>query len=175
MKLTAAALMLSLLAIAPACKKKGAGKDDTTTATSGTPSRASGGDRDARADTAGTGTVKVDGDDGDAPQFGALYFEFDSATLTADARATLQAVGDWMAKHKSARVTIEGHADERGTTEYNIALGQRRAQAIQEYLAHLGIDANRLATISYGEERPASDGDDESAWAQNRRGELAPR
>ncbi|MEQ9556329.1 MAG: OmpA family protein, partial [Rhodospirillales bacterium] len=76
----------------------------------------------------------------------------------------------WLKKFSSVTVTIEGHADERGTREYNLALGERRANAVKEYLIYLGIDAKRIKTVSYGEERPVALGSDDTAWAQNRRG-----
>jgi peptidoglycan-associated lipoprotein len=156
------------LTLVPACKKK----SNTRVATSGdrtppvdrTPPSRSDADRD-------TATVTTDDGDGGLAAM-TLYFEFDSSTLTDGSRAELQRVATWMDGHRTARLTIEGHCDERGTTEYNVALGQRRAQAIQDYLLRLGVSATRLQTISYGEERPATTGDSEEAYAQNRRGEL---
>ena len=123
--------------------------------------------------TSTSGTATLTPDTEGAPSFGPVRFEFDSAVLTDDGRAELQRLAGWL-EGKPAKVTVEGHADERGTTEYNIALGQRRADAIVDYLVRLGVARARLAPISYGEERPAASGDDESAWAQNRRGELRP-
>ncbi len=105
------------------------------------------------------------------PRLGPIRFEFDSVVLSAEARATLDALAAWMNRNQ-ARVLVEGHADERGTTEYNVALGQRRAQVIADYLARLGVSSSRVETISYGEERPAVAGAGEDAWAQNRRGEI---
>jgi peptidoglycan-associated lipoprotein len=123
----------------------------------------------------GTATVTPVGDGADtAPDLRAIYFEFDSVTLSTEARAALERLAGWM-ESRTNRVTIEGHADERGTTEYNVALGQRRAEVIAEYLARLGVARARLETISYGEERPSAEGDDEAAWARNRRGEIRPR
>jgi peptidoglycan-associated lipoprotein len=107
------------------------------------------------------------------PSFASIRFDFDSAALSAAARDELDRVAAWMAK-ASGRVSVEGHTDERGTTEYNLALGQQRAQAIASYLMRLGVAAGRIETITWGEERPAADGQDESAWAQNRRGDLRP-
>jgi peptidoglycan-associated lipoprotein len=120
-------------------------------------------------------TTKGSADDGTSvPSFAAVYFEFDSTNLTADARGELQQLADWLESHPKAKITIEGHCDDRGTDEYNIALGQTRATIIQDYLSRLGVDQGRLATISYGEERPAANGEDEEVWALNRRGELVP-
>jgi len=101
-----------------------------------------------------------------------IYFELDSSTLAEEARDTLVKLHAWLAKHPETTLTIEGHTDEQGTTEYNIGLGQRRAQAITDFLVRLGTDAARLVPISYGAERPALDGHDEVAWSKNRRGEL---
>lgn len=122
----------------------------------------------------GTATVTPIGPADGMPSIGAVYFDFDSTTLSPDARAALARLGAWLVEHP-ARIQIEGHADDRGTDEYNIALGQRRAQVIAEYLERLGVAPANLDTISYGEERPAVDGEDESAWAQNRRGEVHAR
>lgn len=165
------AMMTALLALA-ACKKKGT--TEVVDPGDGAADRSSGrGDLRTSSTGAGDGATTVRGDDGQSmPQLAAIYFEFDSATLTKPSRAELQTLGEWLVEHPEARITIEGHTDERGTDEYNIALGDRRASAIKEYLSRLGVDSARLATISYGEERPASSGDDEGAYAQNRRGEL---
>ena len=99
-----------------------------------------------------------------------VFFEFDKSDLKADARQTLQRQADWLRANPGVTVTVEGHCDERGTREYNIALGDRRATAVRNYLVALGINASRISTISYGEERPAVAGSHERAWAQNRRG-----
>lgn len=97
-----------------------------------------------------------------------VFFELNSSELSADAQATLARQADYL-KANSINVTLEGHCDERGTREYNIALGERRASAAKNYLVSLGIPAGRISTISYGKERPAVVGHDESAWSQNRR------
>ena len=90
----------------------------------------------------------------------------------ADPRVTLERLHNWLVAHPKTSLTIEGHCDEQGTTEYNIGLGQRRAQAMVDYLTRLGTQSGRLAAVSYGAERPAADGHDEIAWAKNRRGEF---
>lgn len=102
-----------------------------------------------------------------------VYFEYDSEQLTAQAEQKLQSKIAILRSNPSLRVRIEGHADERGSTEYNLALGQRRAETVKSYLQNYGIDASRVQTLSYGEERPATMGSSESAWAQNRRAEFA--
>jgi peptidoglycan-associated lipoprotein len=98
-----------------------------------------------------------------------VFFDFDKYDLKAEGQQTLEKQAQWLKAHPQVTVTIEGHCDPRGTREYNLALGERRATAAKNYLVALGIDPNRLETISYGKERPAVQGDDESAWAQDRR------
>ena len=98
-----------------------------------------------------------------------VFFEYDSSTVSAEGQKTLAAQAAWLKENAKVNVTVEGHCDERGTREYNIALGERRAAATKKYLAGLGIPASRISTISYGKERPAVIGEDESAWSQNRR------
>ncbi len=98
-----------------------------------------------------------------------VFFAFDSSVIDSDGEATLQKQAEYLKKHADLNVTVEGHCDERGTREYNLALGERRATAAKNYLVSLGVDANRVQTISYGKERPAVVGSDESAWSQNRR------
>ena len=98
-----------------------------------------------------------------------VFFEFDSAALRPDARTTLDALASQMQKQPQCRFVVEGHCDERGTREYNLALGEKRASVVVSYLAALGVDPTRMQTTSYGKERPAAIGDGEENWAQNRR------
>ncbi len=98
-----------------------------------------------------------------------VFFALDSYSLDGQSRATLDAQADWLARYPNVNVTIEGHADERGTREYNLALGDRRANAARDYLQSRGVAPNRMQTISWGKERPAVEGSNEEAWAQNRR------
>jgi len=98
-----------------------------------------------------------------------VLFALDSHDLDGDARATLDRQAAWLNQYPQVTITVEGHCDERGTREYNLALGDRRANSAKNYLASRGISASRISTISYGKERPAVEGSDESAWAQNRR------
>jgi peptidoglycan-associated lipoprotein len=98
-----------------------------------------------------------------------IFFNLNEYDVDAQDQQTLQSQAAWLQQNPSVRVTIEGHADERGTRDYNIALGERRANAAKNYLASLGIDPGRISTVSYGKERPAALGSDEAAWAQNRR------
>ncbi|MBM3548945.1 MAG: peptidoglycan-associated lipoprotein Pal [Alphaproteobacteria bacterium] len=99
-----------------------------------------------------------------------VFFDLDKSDLKPEARRTLERQAAWLKQYGNVAVTIEGHCDERGTREYNLALGDRRAKAAANYLASLGIAANRIRTISYGKERPAVLGSNEAAWSQNRRG-----
>jgi peptidoglycan-associated lipoprotein len=101
-----------------------------------------------------------------------VYFDYDKSDLSDATRATLQANADWLTANPKHVVRIEGNCDERGTVEYNLALGQRRAASVKEYLAGLGVDASRLKTVSYGKERPADPGHDDAARARNRRADF---
>ncbi len=99
-----------------------------------------------------------------------IYFAYDSSELSTDARDLLAKQAKWLAAYPSVRISVEGHCDERGTREYNLALGERRASAVKNYLTALGVASYRVKTISYGKERPAVGGSGNSAWSQNRRG-----
>ncbi|EKE67508.1 peptidoglycan-associated lipoprotein Pal [Oceanibaculum indicum] len=101
-----------------------------------------------------------------------IFFDFDKYNVRADQRGQVEKWAAWLKRNPSVRVTIEGHADERGTREYNLGLGERRANSVKDALVASGIDAGRLTTVSYGKERPAVLGSNEAAWAQNRRGVL---
>ncbi len=98
-----------------------------------------------------------------------IYFDTDKFDVDATDQAALRTQAEWLQRYPAKRATIEGHCDERGTRDYNIALGERRANAAKNYLVSLGVDASRLSTVSYGKERPVALGSNESAWAQNRR------
>src|SRR5258706_1521710 len=99
-----------------------------------------------------------------------VFFAYDSSEISGEAQQILERQSQWLRRYPNVSVTIEGHTDERGTREYNLALGERRAQAVKNVLAALGIPASRIQTISYGKERPAVPHEDESSYAQNRRG-----
>jgi peptidoglycan-associated lipoprotein len=98
-----------------------------------------------------------------------VFFDFDSSTIRDDGRQTLNRQAEWLKKYTNYPITVAGHCDERGTREYNLALGERRANAARQYLIAQGIPASRINTISYGKERPDPVGSDEQAWALNRR------
>ena len=98
-----------------------------------------------------------------------VFFAYDSYSLAASAQATLSKQAKWLKANPSVAIAVEGHADERGTREYNLALGDRRASSVKDYLMSQGISSNRISTISYGKERPVKSGSNDTAWAQNRR------
>jgi peptidoglycan-associated lipoprotein len=102
-----------------------------------------------------------------------VFFDTDQSTIRDDGRATLGRQAEWLKRYTNYGITIEGHCDERGTREYNLALGERRATAVRQYLIAQGIPAARIKTISYGKERPDSIGSDEGSWSRNRRGVSA--
>jgi peptidoglycan-associated lipoprotein len=106
--------------------------------------------------------------------FQTIYYPLDQSTLDVKAKSILTAVSRFMKEHNEVSVTVAGHCDERGTEEYNIALGEQRARAVTRYLADLGVPESRMKTLSYGEERPASEGHSETSWALNRRAEFSP-
>ncbi len=149
-------------------------------ACSDSPDSASTGNGAASADPGGLAGSALSGTRGGAARPGSqedlaatvgdrVFFATDSATVGADQRPTLQRQAQWLAQYRQVQVTVEGHADERGTREYNLALGQRRANAARDLLVSNGVASSRLQTISYGKDRPADLGSNEQAWAQNRR------
>ena len=99
-----------------------------------------------------------------------VHFDFDKSNLMSEARAILDRQAEWLMMYTGYSMTVEGHCDERGTREYNLALGERRASSVKNYLVALGVDPSRISTISYGKERPLAMGHDEGTWGQNRRG-----
>lgn len=130
--------------------------------------------------SAGTGTtatesVSTGGETSNLLSQRVVYFDFDKSAIRADAYEALQAHAQYLANHQGSTIRIEGHADERGTREYNMALGERRANAVRDYMVANGIASFRIETISYGEERPVAYGSGEANWAQNRRVELKPQ
>jgi len=103
------------------------------------------------------------------------FFDFDDFSLRGDAKSALEKDGKYLQRNSGAKVVIEGHCDERGSVEYNLALGEKRARAAKDYLVSYGIPGGRLTTISYGKERPFDSGHDESAWAKNRRAHVVSK
>ena len=162
--LTLAVLALGLTLGATGCKKKTPADSGT-----GTPSTAT----QPAADGEEARQGLPDPNAAERTTLGKVYFELDMATLSEEAKATLAENADVLSGNASVTVRVEGHADERGSTQYNIALGMRRATAVQNYLSSLGVATSRMEVVSYGEEKPAVQGGDESAWSRNRRVELA--
>lgn len=117
----------------------------------------------------------VAGSMAEKPSSNAVYFEFDKSDLDGAGSATLAGYAAWLSDHSDASVTIEGNCDERGSREYNLALGQRRADSVKDSLVANGVDASRIDTVSFGEERPACDGSGAACWAQNRRADIISR
>ena len=121
--------------------------------------------------TAGGGGLNINGDSDNktAGNLSTVYFDFDSSTLRADTKSALDANSTFLNGNASVEVQIEGHCDERGGVEYNLALGERRAKSVMDYLIAMGVPAARITTISYGKEKPIAMGHDEASWSQNRR------
>lgn len=113
-------------------------------------------------------------DSGAIPGLGTIFFELDQSRLTNEARTQLASNAEWIKGNPAVTIQIEGHTDERGSVEYNLSLGERRAKSVKAYLTSLGIDGKRLTIISYGEEKPLESGSGEGAWAKNRRANFVP-
>jgi len=172
--------IVALFSIA-ACAPSATNKPDSAASAKSADADASGADRAGEGQRGGTGESNTRASslkqmqEGKSPVTPAssplkdVFYEFDRYDLSADARSTLRANADWLKNNASARVEIEGHCDERGTSEYNLALGAKRAQAAREFLSSLGIPADRLSTISYGQEIPVCREHSEDCWKQNRR------
>lgn len=155
--------VISALLLVSACETPGGGADGANGA-GGAGGSGSGVGRDGGVITPGTqGDLETNVGD-------RVFYGYDSSVLTSEGQATLDRQAAWLKQYGSVNVVIEGHCDERGTREYNIALGERRATAAKNYLVSAGVDSSRIRTISYGKERPAVLGSDDSSYAQNRRG-----
>ncbi len=115
------------------------------------------------------------GMDAGGSEFSPVYFQFDDHSLRTEARAALKHNADVLGRNAAWRVTVQGNCDERGSAEYNLALGQKRADAARRYLVDLGVNASRIDTVSFGEEKPAVRGHNETAWAKNRRDDFVAR
>ncbi|HUH01700.1 MAG TPA: peptidoglycan-associated lipoprotein Pal [Kofleriaceae bacterium] len=161
----------ALSAIIVLASLPGCSKNKKATANTSSASSASGTASKGKTPVQLTGTKKS----GEAVSFDAIYFEFDSSEIHSEYRESLSALARHMKANPKMVLTVEGHCDERGTVEYNIALGDRRARAIKDYLGSLGVSDGRVSIISYGKERPAVSGKSDSAMAKNRRGMLVER
>ena len=144
-------------------------KDDADASGSGSTSSDSSVSDGTITETAGSGIVAGSQEDLIVNDGDRVFFGYDSSDLDSDALELLQDQVAWLKQNSNVSVTIEGHCDERGTREYNLALGEKRAQSVKNYLIGLGISPDRVSTISYGKERPAVVGSNDGAWAQNRR------
>ena len=113
-------------------------------------------------------------DSGNIAGLSTIFFDYDKAALTATAKAQLKANADWMKANSKYSIQIEGHTDSRGSTEYNLSLGERRAKSVRTYLEGLGVESRRLTVLSYGEEKPLAQGDTETAYSKNRRANFVP-
>jgi peptidoglycan-associated lipoprotein len=175
-------LLGTLVFVLAACAPAATPKPDTASTAGNSGSRSPGADARAGEGSRGSGSESStgasslqqmqEGKSAVTPASSPLkdvYFDFDRYDLSAEARTVLRANADWFKSNPGMRVEIEGHCDDRGTNEYNLALGAKRAQSTREYLTTLGVAANRLSTISYGEEIPVCKEQTESCWKQNRR------
>ena len=163
-KLAAVAFIAALL-VSTGCKKKSAEEDDLSGG-QGDSEFSDGSGADSEGAGAGSEPERV-------RELGSIYFDYDSSSIRGDAKTTLKANGQAMSSHSEWKtITLEGHTDERGSEEYNLALGERRANAAKQYLADLGAPTSRMVTVSFGEASPAVQGHDESAWRWNRRVEF---
>ncbi|OUR98472.1 peptidoglycan-associated lipoprotein [Halobacteriovorax marinus] len=140
-------------------KKKEMGSDGQTMETVGS-------------DSSSAIELNADSDSGKAGAIRTVFFGFNSSVLSTGTREALNANADFLKANPSVEVQIEGHCDERGGVQYNLALGERRAKSIKDYLVAMGVTSSRISTISFGKERPVAFGHDESAWGQNRRGNF---
>jgi peptidoglycan-associated lipoprotein len=158
---------LSVLLVTSCSKPKK--PNNETPATSGTAESATPEiqDKSNAFDPQGSDSGKIDG-------LNTVHFGYDQASLTAETKKTLASNAEWIKGHTNVTVQIEGHTDARGSVEYNLSLGERRAKAVKSYLEGLGVESKRMTIISYGEEKPIAHGDSESAYAQNRRANFVP-
>jgi peptidoglycan-associated lipoprotein len=162
------ALLLAVALATTACSGKKEGDQGNIQVSQANPAAANG---IAGADTGmGAGNVTPGSQQDLVVNVGdRVFFAYDSHDVSPEGQATLQKQAEWLKKYPAVNVQISGHCDERGTREYNLALGERRAAAAKNYLVSLGVPAERIQTISYGKERPAVEGSTPEAWAQNRR------
>ena len=172
-----AVMALCFVVALSSCSKKEVVQDEPGFSTSEDSGGTFGemGDDMGSADTMDSG-MGMAGDSAGTPigqsELQTIYFPYDSYSLSTEARETLKTNAQWLKDNPAATIQIEGHCDERGTIEYNIALGERRANATMGYMERLGVEPSRMSVISYGEERPAELGSSESAWSRNRRSEF---
>lgn len=168
-RLSLITLIFTSLALTVSCgSKKKAG--DSTAPVGGTE----GGTMDSNISSQEMSFDASGSDSGKITGLASVNFDYDSSTLSSDSRRKLSENAEWIKSHANSTVQIEGHCDSRGSVEYNLALGERRAKAVKAYLGSLGIDSKRMTIISYGEEKPIATGDTEDAYAKNRRANFVP-
>jgi peptidoglycan-associated lipoprotein len=160
-------LVLSLLTVSCATKKPAPDAAAQGAGAEGGKMDANIGSQDMAFDSSGSDGGKISG-------LRSVNFDYDSSTLTSGTRKALAENAEWVKTNPKVTVQVEGHCDSRGSVEYNLALGERRAKAVKNYLVSLGIDSKRLTIISYGEEKPIATGDSEDAYAKNRRANFVP-
>lgn len=160
---------LALVLAAGCAKPKKSDADEGAAATGETSSTESPvvSDKSISTDPQGSDSGRIDG-------LVSVNFGYDQATLSQEARAKLKQNADWIKKNGQYTIQIEGHTDSRGSVEYNLSLGERRAKSVKSYLEGLGVEAKRMTIISYGEEKPIDAGDSEGAWSKNRRANFVP-
>lgn len=167
-RLTLITLLLTFSTLTVSCaKKKVAEEGAPVGGAEGAPMDSSVTSQEMSFDAAGSDSGKISG-------LSSVNFDYDSSTLSTDSRRKLAENADWIKGNTSTTVQIEGHCDSRGSVEYNLALGERRAKAVKNYLVSLGVDSKRLTIISYGEEKPIATGESEDAYAKNRRANFVP-
>jgi peptidoglycan-associated lipoprotein len=152
--------LMLLATLAVGCGSSSKKKADTT------------GDTPVSADSERPLELNADSDSGKAGAISTVFFDFNSSSLGSDARSTLDANAEFLKSNTSVEIQVEGHCDERGGVQYNLALGEKRAKTVKDYLVALGVASKRVTTISFGKERPIAFGHDESSWGQNRRGNF---
>ncbi len=160
-------ILLAMLLVASCASNKPAPEAPAAGGTEGGKMDTSVASQDMAFDSAGSDSGKING-------LKTIHFDYDSSTLTSDTRKRLSENAEWIKSNKKSTIQIEGHCDSRGSVEYNLALGERRAKSVKGYLTSLGIDSKRLTIISYGEEKPIVTGDTEDAYAKNRRANFVP-
>lgn len=166
--------LTALVFITSACNKNVQPDNQTPDA-----SVSGGGDQPATTTAPDVGTAPMSfdpqgSDSGKISGLATIFFEYDKSALSSDSKSKLKGNADWMKKNSSSTLQIEGHCDARGSVEYNLALGDRRAKAVKNYLESLGVEGRRMTIISYGKEKPMVSGDSESAFAKNRRANFVP-
>ncbi len=165
---------IAILAFAVGCKSLRGKSDGAGAGDSGvkTETTASGGSE--AIDTSPMNFAATGSDSGSINGLQSVFFEYDKSTLSSSEKAKLNSNVEWMKKNANSKMTIEGHCDQRGSNEYNLSLGERRANAVKQMLTGLGISAGRLSTVSFGEEKPLMQGDSEEAMTKNRRANFVP-